>query len=172
MARDTIQQSATPERANPKAEQAFLDYVAMGPGRSLEALRDRYQSETEPSPTKRLATLKDWSARYHWQARIATSVAARTEVLIEQAAEFDAYTFAQTSRKLHESIAKATDVQEIIRIRESVRKPMPRGGADISVAVNVDIRQLAERIAREEGMDVADLMADAEQIAATAWGND
>ena len=38
------------------------------------------------------------------------------------------------------------------------------------VDVNVEIRQLAERIAAESGVDADELMAEAERIAAGAWG--
>jgi len=62
----------------PKSHAAFLDYVRLGPGRSLRTLHAVYcdRSETgagpEKPPTKRLATLKDWSARFAWQARLKT----------------------------------------------------------------------------------------------------
>ncbi|HML22101.1 MAG TPA: hypothetical protein PKD09_10645 [Aggregatilinea sp.] len=61
-----------------KAYAAFMDYCRLGPGRSLAKLLDRYQTETKPGPdlppivppTKRLATLKDWSGRFDWQKRV------------------------------------------------------------------------------------------------------
>jgi len=61
----------------PKAHAAFLDYVRMGPGRSLRKLHERYcqQSDNEPAtespPTQRLRTLADWSVRFAWQKRLA-----------------------------------------------------------------------------------------------------
>jgi len=61
----------------PKAHAAFLDYVRMGPGRSLRKLHERYcqQSGNEPAtespPTQRLRTLADWSVRFDWQKRLA-----------------------------------------------------------------------------------------------------
>jgi len=39
--------------------------------RSLNGLIERYQSETEASPTKRVATIKAWSSRFNWQSRCA-----------------------------------------------------------------------------------------------------
>lgn len=47
---------------------ALQDYAAMGPGRSLEKL---VQSWADSGPTKHLSVVKGWSARYHWQARVA-----------------------------------------------------------------------------------------------------
>ena len=57
-----------------KANRALKDYVAMGSGRSLSKLYRRY-TESSPekaqSPTQCLRTLKNWSSRYDWQARLA-----------------------------------------------------------------------------------------------------
>lgn len=58
---------------------ALVDYAHMGPGRSLEALTLTYQSATGARPTKRIATLKDWSANYAWQARVAAFDEAEAE---------------------------------------------------------------------------------------------
>lgn len=58
---------------SPKARQAWADYVALGPGRSLEALVERYQTEKGSGrsvPSVRLATLADWSRSFGWQARL------------------------------------------------------------------------------------------------------
>jgi hypothetical protein len=54
-----------------KAVLACNDYLRLGPGRSLAKLLHRYQTGPEAPPTKRLKTLKDWSAAYGWQARAA-----------------------------------------------------------------------------------------------------
>ncbi len=54
-----------------RAKAAFADYLAMGPGRSLEKLAEQYQNVTEPCPTRRLNTLKGWSTNFAWQDRIA-----------------------------------------------------------------------------------------------------
>ncbi|MCC6192274.1 MAG: hypothetical protein IT318_24850 [Anaerolineales bacterium] len=61
-------------RESNRARQAFEDYYALGPGRSLADLLDQYrvQSESKPSPpTRRLGSLKAWSATFGWQARVA-----------------------------------------------------------------------------------------------------
>lgn len=63
-----------------KASQALWDYAQMGAGRSLAKLIEAYQSDPEGTPdpareaqppTTRLRTLKAWSVRYDWQARVA-----------------------------------------------------------------------------------------------------
>ena len=57
-----------------KAYAAFLDYCRLGPGRSLARLLKRYQGVPEPypglPPTTRLPTLKAWSSKHRWQARV------------------------------------------------------------------------------------------------------
>lgn len=54
-----------------KANAAFRDYVAMGPGRSLRELLRRYnEPNTQKPPTKHFATLAEWSTRFYWQRRL------------------------------------------------------------------------------------------------------
>jgi hypothetical protein len=61
----------------PKAHIAFVDYVLMGPGRSIRKLHAKYcerivsGSNAEKPPTKRLPTLFEWSVKHDWQARLA-----------------------------------------------------------------------------------------------------
>ena len=66
-----------------RAKHALADYLAMGPGRSLERLWEQYrvQSASKTCPTNRLNTLKEWSAAWHWQGRAA-------EWELERAREF------------------------------------------------------------------------------------
>ncbi|MEE8176488.1 MAG: hypothetical protein V3T65_00660 [Acidobacteriota bacterium] len=56
-----------------RANAAFRDYVAMGEGRSLEKLLAAYihRASTEQLPSLKLNTLKKWSQRHAWQARLA-----------------------------------------------------------------------------------------------------
>lgn len=158
-------------RQNPKAEQAFLDYVALGPGRSLSALIEAYQSAPKAPPTKRLETLKDWSTKYHWQARIASAVSARTEALLNEAAELDAETFAITSRQLRTQIdALGASPNATIQIRESVRKQLPKGASSTSLTVGLNLtlsvehQQIVERIAADRGLTVAEVMRELDEI--------
>ena len=64
-----------PPKESAKAWAAWLDYRAMPPGeRSLANLIARYRSRSaaeEPPPTRRVDTLKTWSAVHNWQARLA-----------------------------------------------------------------------------------------------------
>lgn len=58
-----------------RANDALNHYYLMGSGRSFEKLIERYQDVTKSGldkpPTKRLNTLKEWSVKFQWQARIA-----------------------------------------------------------------------------------------------------
>ncbi len=54
----------------PRARQAWADYVALGPGRSLDQLAERYQTATGSTPTRRIGTLKRWSGVFNWQERL------------------------------------------------------------------------------------------------------
>lgn len=158
---------------NPKAEEAFLDFVEMGPGRSLEALAAKYRSCTEPVPTKQVSRLKIWSSRYGWQARLAAATSAVADAKLTEAAELDADTFLVTSRLLNERVkmTMAVDTDHVVKVRESVRKAAPKGGASVSVNVSVEVRQLAEQLAKSMGVSADELIADAEAIAAGAWGD-
>lgn len=58
-------------RETNKARQAFEDYYALGPGRSLRKLVQRYNKDgTENPPTKHLNTLAKWSKAHNWQERV------------------------------------------------------------------------------------------------------
>lgn len=54
------------------AVQACNDFLRLGPGRSLPDLLARYTANDQESPpTASMGTLKQWSARFDWQARAA-----------------------------------------------------------------------------------------------------
>ncbi len=139
-----------------KAAQAFADYVDLGPDRSIRNLHAEYlkrsQSGTKPLPTQRLGTLKEWSSRFGWQDRITEAINQCSRQKLEAAAELDADTFLLTSRLLNERIHLATplDAEAVIKMRETVRKPTPKGST--SVSVNLEIRQMVDRFAEEDGL--------------------
>ena len=55
-----------------RAMSACNDYLLMGPGRSLSNLLERYRTATEPPPSRRIKTLKDWSRHFGWVERAGT----------------------------------------------------------------------------------------------------
>jgi len=111
-----------------------------------------------------------WSIKYDWQSRIAFAATARSDALLNEASELDADTFLITSRHLHKQVNDFSSYPDtVIKIRESVRKPIPKGGAHVSVNVSVEIRQLAEKLAKEIGVDASDLIREAEALAQREW---
>jgi hypothetical protein len=81
----------TAPKETAKAAQAFADYVAMGPERSLRKLVEKYHR-----PKSYLAQLNVWSTEYEWQARlkemaeqqIAEAAGLRTETYVAIAREY------------------------------------------------------------------------------------
>ncbi len=73
-----------------KARQAWADFVAMGPERSIRTLHAQYtergQSGGEAgAPTRRRSTLDTWAARFGWQVRL--QVIADGEAAVATAAQ-------------------------------------------------------------------------------------
>lgn len=171
MARATGQRKSA---ESPKAADAFRRYVALGPGRSLRKLAAQdVQHGLYKNTTAALRTYAKWSVDYGWQERLAHAADAAAEHMLEEAARLDAETFLATSRLLNER-AKWTDaghLDAVVKMRESVRKPQPKGGTSVNVRVSVEVRQLAERYAEQLGVDPEELIRDAEAIAAGAWGD-
>ena len=70
-----------------RAKTAYAEYLAMGPGRSLEKLLAEYQERKRTGkgasvPTTRYATLADWSRKHGWQARVAAFEGKQNEALV------------------------------------------------------------------------------------------
>jgi hypothetical protein len=70
-----------------RAKTAYAEYLAMGPGRSLEKLLAEYQERKRTGkgasvPTTRYATLADWSRKHGWQARVAAFEGKQNEAII------------------------------------------------------------------------------------------
>lgn len=67
---------------SPAALQGFIDYVDLGPRRSMRKLIERYQEIAaqkgeDAVPTLRPGLVQDWSRRYNWQDRIKTEMEQR-----------------------------------------------------------------------------------------------
>lgn len=140
----------------------------MGPGRSLRKLADQY---VEQKIYKAYATavfvLNRWSSKYQWQARLTEAATAQSTAMLEEAANLDADTFIATSRLLNERIRYATrdHADLIVKVRESVRRPVAKGGTSVDVTVNVDVdvRRMAEEIAERTGLNADQLAADVQE---------
>lgn len=82
---------------NSNARQAWADYVALGPGRTISKLHRLYEDrrEHEDVPSTNLATLRKWSTSFDWRGRIArmedeqSADLTRTQIFREQKARQD-----------------------------------------------------------------------------------
>ncbi len=122
-------------RETVEAKEAFAAYVGLGVNRSLRKLaaelvrQERYKTETTA-----FNVAGRWSAQHKWQERIEQAVTDRAERMLREASEIDADTFLRTSRHLQRHVDHYGDIPDtVIKIRESVRKPMPKGGAQVDV---------------------------------------
>jgi hypothetical protein len=70
-------------KASPRASRALLDYLNLGPGRSLPALVQRYKNQESP-PTRALNTLRMWSSKDDWAARAASFDALEAQRISEE----------------------------------------------------------------------------------------
>lgn len=59
------------KRETSRSRQAFEDYYALGPDRSLEKLRHTYEEDApKNAPTRSLDTLKKWCTTFNWPERV------------------------------------------------------------------------------------------------------
>lgn len=161
------------DRAMPaKAAAYFALYVGMGPGRSLRSLasilveRGYYKTATTA-----LRMLNTWSVEFRWQERLSAAITARTEDALAKAAEIDAQSFARTSELIADrlAVAEPDQLDAVLKIREAVRKPDARSGAaTVNLNLSVTLRSIVERVAAEQGLDPAEVLAEADRILAEA----
>lgn len=162
---------ATQPRETPKAAEAFSAYVALGPSRSLAKLAEqRVRQGLAKNTPSALWRLKEWSREHNWQQRIADAVNERTSHLLAEAAELDSETFLATSREYRRraQMIDAMNLNDIHPLRDRVKSVATKAP---SLTVNVTIMQEAERLAADLGIPPADLLKEAEAIAAAAWGD-
>lgn len=139
----------------PKAAEAFAAYVALGDGRSLRKLAAQLAEQgVYKTSTSAMRCLGPWSREYRWQDRIAQAASERAEAMLREASNVDADTFLRSSRILNERMQLATSghVDMVVKVRESVRKPMPKGGTSVNVTVQVEVEHLIDQIAEEDGL--------------------
>jgi len=177
-----------------KANRALKDYIAMGPGRSLSKLHRSYTegSLKEEAPTRCLRTLKGWSTRYAWQARLARWAELEREgeegewrdrrkqikrdeweaggKLLERAEKMLGYPLAEVIQEDKEgTIFRVQPVRwrqsDVTRFMEAASK-LRRLAADMETEKKqVDITSKGEQIGRAEHSD-AELAAEIAELAA------
>lgn len=109
--------NTTTHLESPKAAAAFEDYYALGPGRSLTMLAERYVAQRKhgaTTPTRHRATLGRWSRQFAWQERVAQRdaelAAAAQQALERQRAEAIQSGFALFFRR----IARLNELAELL----------------------------------------------------------
>lgn len=134
------------EHAKPKetakAAQAWADYFALGPGRSLEKLADQYLSRTESVPTKQLSRLKEWSTDHGWQERLKQLASEQTAEVVE----LERAILIAGTRELHRRYGKdeplvGTKTDELLSVLSHVKPREPVGslvGNATIVLIGVD----------------------------------
>lgn len=73
------------EGESARAYASRVEYVTMGPGRSLDKLLARLQSAHRAPTTRRRETLADWSIQYRWQEHARKYDDAMTLIAIQEA---------------------------------------------------------------------------------------
>ena len=98
-----------------KAYTAFGDYCQMGAGRSLSLLVNQYQTNTKPiPPTKNITSLKVWSSRYEWQARVTQYDRAVQMEAEAKAAAYRASILEQGYAVQHERVKALNELAELL----------------------------------------------------------
>jgi hypothetical protein len=189
----------------PRARQAWADYLALGPGRSLEKLAAQYHSRTVSVPTRQLSRLKTWSATFGWQLRLQAiadqeaAAAAEREAAYRRAILEDGYGLAHERVALLKRLATkleaelleggrlwVTDVKsvgygplaQIVDVErfnvaevEQLRGLLDDIAREKSerarkVDVRIQLRQEAERLAAELGLDADAALREADAVLA------
>ena len=162
---------------NERAQTAYYDYLAMGPGRSLDKLKHMYLAQRDsgvhPTTTNH-NTLHAWSARYRWQERVAKYEQERRAELLARAAAAreDSLRLVRKAKAKLEAAIDAGDYKQ------------PNLGPDLRHLVGLEMQLLDDPLATRtevanpdgetfavtsyEHLDNAQLAELAQQVAASA----
>lgn len=153
--------TAVGTRESAQARRAYQDYEAQTPPRSLERLAALYRSCTDPAPpTRHLTTLKVWSSRYEWQARVADDDACQDAIRRRAAEEATAKLAADNARRIMQMgesclMLAATAIRSYVAPDGSLKQQVPVTAIPGLVKAGVECIQLAsgEATQRIEVMD-------------------
>lgn len=176
-------------RETPRARQAWLDYLAMGPARSFAKLAECYRDSTGSVPKSRLSVLKHWSQAHHWQDRLA-DIAHEDQAQIEQHARERRATILDAGfgrmeervaalKEQAERVVAALDQLDYLRANTRQLEVLfdalhtlfddiakEKGERRPSVDVNMLLREETERYARLAGLPVDEVYATAQRLLA------
>jgi hypothetical protein len=122
----------------PRAKKAFMDYVALGRGRSLKRLAEDYSLPTNTDWTQNFEsnfrTLKRYSSTYQWQYRL-RMVVARASAEILAAAQRDAFVHAKDrinlARQAQEAAMTIIDKANLAALTEEEARKMLKPAATL-----------------------------------------
>jgi hypothetical protein len=150
-------------RETAKAQEAFNDYYAMGPERSIPKLAEQYRSSIGAVPTRQLSRLLLWSQRHNWQQRIKDLLAQERErILAEGIADLANRVKAQNERhkKMERLIeARAEAFKDLVGGDTGLvileEKFLPGGAVvkrhEFDAALSRELRELEKHTAQEMG---------------------
>jgi hypothetical protein len=107
-----------------RAKRAWSDYLALGPGRSLEKLIDRYEAVRRVSigkasvPTTCLRTLEEWSSAFGWQARLKAIADTEAKAAEEREAAYRRSIMEDGYALAHERVKLLKDL--VVKVRDDL----------------------------------------------------
>lgn len=152
-----------------KANSALNDYFLLGDGRSLVNLHQKYtKAAPEQAPTRHLRTLKEWSAKYAWQARIA-----RQEELVKHQEREEWATRQEDLRKREWKIAMAA----LDKAEQMLNFPLAEFEKTTQKSQSPDGKTVIENVtivkpARWLFVDAARVLREASRVARLATGQE
>lgn len=126
-------------RETARAVNAFADYVALGPGRSIRKLHDAYViAAGDGKPAENVRQLERWSADHNWQGRLAAMEADRLAAGQEIRTALYLRALTEYDRRTDGTLIEAAPLDAIHAIYDRVR-PTERSGADIAINLTATV---------------------------------
>lgn len=127
-------------------EQAFEDYVALGPGRSLSKLEARYRNDIGVIPVSS-ATLRRWSSKCCWQMRLAEHQAKVSKQVEDKLAKAEAAERWNASQDLRKAAQLGTE-----RLIAKVEQVELKSGADAKAMADAIVTLIGKADVIEGGV--------------------
>lgn len=117
-------------------QEAFADYVRLPrPERSYTNLAQLYvERKYYDTVATARSVIARWAGEHRWQERIEAAATEQSERELREAAELDANTYLRTSQELNRraEFVDGLHMDELVRMRESVRKPAVKGTMEVT----------------------------------------
>lgn len=116
-------------RETPKAKRAWVDYVELGPTRSIRDLLARYCAQSANGiavPTVRFGTLAKWSQAHGWQQRLADIAETERQAVIARG-------IADKQNRIDALNDRWERMRRVIEARASANEDLTGGGTGLVV---------------------------------------